>query len=105
MGDTSVMRVRVEVDERDVARIKQGQKAYASADAFGDRRFTGVVSKLEQSMTPKRTRTGDPSEPIDRSVLEVLLTLDEAGGLYSGLRVDAFIQADPPPVRVGKRTE
>ena len=105
MGDTSVMRVRVEVDERDVARIKKGQKAYARADAFGDRRFSGVVSKLEQSMTPKRTRTGDPSEPIDRSVLEVLLTLDEAGGLYSGLRVDAFIQADPPPVRVEKRTE
>ncbi len=99
MGDTTVMRVRVEVDERDVARIKKGQKAYVSADAFGRRRFAGVVSKLEQSMTPKRTRTGDPSEPIDRSVLEVLLTLEDPGGLYSGLRVDAFIQADPPPAQ------
>lgn len=99
MGDTSVMQVRVEVDERDVARVREGQKAYVSADAFGDKRFAGVVSAREQSMTPKRIRTGDPSEPIDRSVLEVLLTLESPAGLFSGLRVDAFVQAGPAPVR------
>ena len=99
MGDTSTMRVRVEVDERDVARVREGQKAYVSADAFGDKRFAGVVTSLEQSMTPKRIRTGSPSEPIDRSVLEVLLTLESSAGLFSGLRVDAFVQADPAPMR------
>ncbi len=98
VGDTSAMKVRVEVDERDIARVARGQKAYVSADAFGDKRFSGHVSSMELSMTPKRTRSGDPSEPVDRSVLEVLVTLDAPEGLYSGLRVDSFIATDSSPM-------
>ena len=47
-------------------------------------------------MTPKRTRSGDPSEPVDRSVQEVIVTLDNPGPLYSGMRVDVYIETGSP---------
>ncbi len=99
MGDTSTLNVRVEVDERDVARIRMGQRAVVRADAFGEEKFPGTVTRLELSMTPKRLRSGDPAEPVDRSVLEVLVTLDAPGPFYSGMRVDAFIEALEPSGR------
>ncbi len=96
MGDTSVLNVRAEIDERDAGRVRQGQKAFVVTEAFSGRTFPGQVSRMELSMTPKRTRSGDPSEPVDRSVLEVLITLDEPGPLYSGMRVDVYIQTGGP---------
>ncbi len=96
MGDTSVMNVRAEVDERDVGRVQPGQKAYVTATAFDGRKFQGKVSRIELSMTHKRTRSGDPSEPVDRSVLEVLVTLDAPGPLFSGQRVDVYIDGSAP---------
>jgi len=96
VGDISTLNVRVEVDERDVGKVKLGQNAFVAADAFGDTKFNGKVSRLELSMTPKKTRSGDPSEPVDRSVLEVLVTLDAPGPFVSGMRVDVYIETTAP---------
>lgn len=95
MGDISVLNVRAEVDERDVGRVMAGQKAFVAAAAFAGRAFPGVVLRLERSMTPKKNRSGDPSEPVDRSVLEALVRLDEPGPLLCGLRVDVYIETAP----------
>src|SRR6516164_6993857 len=43
LGDTTALRVRVDVDEDDVARIRVGDLGYVTADAFGGRRFGGRV--------------------------------------------------------------
>src|SRR5262249_2205138 len=43
IGDRSALRVRVDVDETDVNRVKVGQKAYVTADAFGQQKFWGHV--------------------------------------------------------------
>ncbi len=96
MGDISALNVRAEVDERDAGRVRAGQKAFVAAPAFADRIFAGSVLRLERSMTPKKNRSGDPSEPVDRSVLETLIRLDEPGPLISGMRVDAYIETGPP---------
>lgn len=93
VGNIASLNVRAEVDERDIARIGVGQEAFVRADAFGNQRFAGKVRRVVLSLTPKRLRTGNPSEPVDRSVLEVLIALDTPGPLVSGLRVDAYINA------------
>ncbi|WP_353117805.1 HlyD family efflux transporter periplasmic adaptor subunit [Nitratidesulfovibrio sp.] len=98
IGDVSSLNVRVEVDERDIGRVLLGQSAYVMADAFGSSRFQGKVTRIVLSLTPKRLRTGNPAEPVDRSVLEVLVTLDAPGPLLSGLRMDAHIDASAVPL-------
>jgi HlyD family secretion protein len=94
IGNISRLRVRAEVDELDVNRVRPGQRAYVRADAFGDRRFPGVVSEVGQSLGKKQIRTEHPEERVDAKVLEVLVVLDEFDGLRPRLRVDVFIEGD-----------
>jgi HlyD family secretion protein len=90
-GDNSRLRVRVDVDETDVARIALGQRAYFTARAFGQQRFWGTVTLLGQSLGKKNIDTGDPAEKTDTKVLETLVDLDGHPPLPSGLRVDSFL--------------
>jgi HlyD family secretion protein len=91
LANDSVRRVRVDVDEADVARIALGQAAYVTADAFGDRRFPGRVVRVGQSLGRKNVRTDEPAERVDTKVLETLVELEAGHELPLGLRVQAFI--------------
>lgn len=91
MADDRVRRVRVDVDENDVARIAVGDAAYVTADAFGDRRFTGKVVRVGQLLGRKNVRTDEPTERVDTKVLETLVELEDGHELPLGLRVQAFI--------------
>jgi len=77
LADLSRLRVRAEVDERDLGRLRAGQAAWVQADAFPDKQFTGRVASFGSLMGRKQVRTGDPAEKSDRDVLEVLIDLDE----------------------------
>ena len=96
VGDTNVLRVRVDVDETDVNRVRVGQKAYVTADAFGDQKFWGKVVRIGNQLGPKNVRTDEPTEKVDKKILETLVELDHAPQLRDGLRVDAYIVADDP---------
>jgi HlyD family secretion protein len=91
MADDRVRRVRVDVDEADVGRIAVGQAAYVSADAFGERRFSGRVIRIGQLLGRKNVRTDEPTERVDTKVLETLVELEDGRELPLGLRVQAFI--------------
>jgi ABC exporter DevB family membrane fusion protein len=91
IADTSVLRVRVDVDETDVAKIREGQKAYVMADAYGDKKFTGRVVRIGQVLGKKNIRTDEPKERVDTKILEALIELDAGQTLPTGLRVDAYI--------------
>lgn len=92
MADDRVRRVRIDVDEADVGRIAVGQSAYVTADAFGDRRFTGRVVRVSQLLGRKNVRTDEPTERVDTKVLETLVELEDGRELPLGLRVQAFIE-------------
>jgi HlyD family secretion protein len=94
VGDKSVLHVRVEVDETDVSRVRLGQRAYVTADAFGARKFWGRLIRVGQQLGRKNIRTDEPTEHVDAKILETLLELEPAPELPVGLRVDAFILAD-----------
>jgi HlyD family secretion protein len=92
MADDSVLRVRVDVDETDVARVAVGERAWFTADAFGDRKFPGHVVRVGEELGRKRVRTDEPTERIDTKILETLVELDGHPPLPVGLRVDSYIQ-------------
>jgi HlyD family secretion protein len=97
IGDTEVLRVRVDVDESDVNKVRVGQKAYVTADAFGRQKFSGRVVHIGELLGPKTIRTDEPTERVDRKFLEALVELDPGAQLPMGLRVDTFIMAGGEP--------
>jgi HlyD family secretion protein len=94
VGDKGVLRVRMDVDETDVNKVRVGQKAYATADAYGDQKFWGHVVRVGEQLGPKNVRTDEPTERVDRKILETLVELDQGSDLPVGLRVDTYIVGD-----------
>lgn len=95
MGDTSVLRVRMDVDERDVARVAMRRAAFATSTAFPGKRFNGKVVEVGKRMGRKNIRTDDPVERIDTKILEVVIQLDDKDTLVPGLRVVGYIATQP----------
>ncbi len=92
IADVSALRVRVDLDERDVAKIRENQTAFVTADAYGAQKFYGRVVKIGQILGRKNFRTDRPTEKVDTKILEVLIELDANQKLPLGLRVDSFIE-------------
>lgn len=88
MADLNTLEVRAEIDEADVAAIASGQAAYATADAFGDRRFPVHVGRVTRELGRKTVRDDDPRARVDTRVLEVIATFDSPPSeLPIGLRM------------------
>ena len=102
IGDRKTLRVRVDVDETDVAKVNPGQRAYVTADAFGQKKFWGRVVRVGQQLGPKNVRTDEPTEKVDTKILETLVELDAGTKLPDGLRVDAFILPDAGEVAANR---
>ena len=91
MADDSVLRVRLDVDETDVAKLQVGQKAYVTAEAFGQKKFEGRVIRVGRILGKKNVRTDEPTEHVDTKILETLVELEPGQKLPLGLRVDSYI--------------
>jgi HlyD family secretion protein len=88
LADTSRLRVRAEVDERDVGRVFPGQRVVVRVEGWEGPGVPGRVERLGMQMGRKTVKTGDPAEKSDRDILEVLVDLDrEEPRLVVGLRV------------------
>ncbi len=92
LGDTRKLRVRMDVDERDIGKLKMGQGAFVHLNAYPGKRFPGKVVEIGRRMGRKNIRTDDPVERIDTKILEVLLELEPAEGLMPGLRVLSYVE-------------
>lgn len=95
LGDTRTLRVRMDVEERDVSKLVVGAPAFVTADAFPGRRFPGKVLEIGKRMGRKNLRTDDPAERIDTKILEVRVELDDSKDLVPGLRVMSYLSARP----------
>jgi len=91
VGDNRVLRVRVEVDETEVSKVRVGQSAYVTADAYGAQKFWGHVVRVGQELGRKNVRTDEPTERVDTKILETLVELNPGASIPVGLRVDGFI--------------
>lgn len=93
IGDLSALRVRAELEERDLAKVRVGQIVVVRTDAFPGREFAGRVASLAQVVAPARM-AARPRRPTDHDTLEVVIDLDPGTALIPGLRVDVYFKAD-----------
>jgi HlyD family secretion protein len=93
LGDVSALRVRAEVDERDIEKIKVGQSAVVRAAAFRGREITGKVAFIAPLVEAGRNTLGQRNM-TDVDVAEVRIDLSEPGPLAVGMKVDVYFQQD-----------
>src|SRR5260370_1143418 len=91
MADDSVLRVRLDVDESDVSKLRVGQRAYVTAEAYGTHKFWGRVIRVGHILGKKNVRAYEPSEHVDTKILETLVELDAGQQLQLGLRVHSYV--------------
>jgi multidrug resistance efflux pump len=94
LADLSVLRVRVDVDERDISKIRIGQRAWFTADTFGKKKFWGRVVRVGQILGQKNIRSDEPTERVDQKILETLIELEPGSGLPIGLRVNSHLMVE-----------
>jgi HlyD family secretion protein len=92
LGDLTGLRVRAEVDERDVSKIKLGGKAVVRTDAFRGREFAGKVISIAPLVQPARINSPGSRNLSDFSVTDVLIELSDPGPLLVGMKVDVYFQ-------------
>jgi HlyD family secretion protein len=91
MGDAAV-RVRAEVDEHDVAKIKIGQRVFVKNTAYPGQEFEGKVAEIAPSLALPRMGSRGARRATDVEVMEVLVDMDGTVPLMPGMRVDAFFR-------------
>lgn len=85
MADLGRVRVRALFNETDIGQVRPGQTASVTVDAFPDRRFQGVVEKIEPSATIQQNVTMFP----------VLVTLDNSESLLKpGMNGEVAVLVD-----------
>ena len=89
-GNLTTLKVRAEVEERDINKIRVGQGVVVRADAYPDREFKGTVTSIASALGSAQIASRGPRRPNDVDVLEVIVTLDSGSSLVTGLRVDVF---------------
>ncbi len=85
MADLSKVRVRALVNETDIGKVKPGQTATVTVDAFPDRPFIGTVEKIEPQATIQQSVTMFP----------VLISIDnQARLLMPGMNGEVSIEVE-----------
>jgi multidrug resistance efflux pump len=94
VADLSILEVRAEIDEADVSSIAVGKPAYATADAYGDRKFPVRITQITRELGRKTVRDDDPRARVDTRVLEVIARFDAAPSepLPLGLRMYVHVE-------------
>ena len=93
IGDMSVVRLKAEVDEYDVSKIKIGGKVAVKSNAYPNREFTGHVTALAPTLSSPKFALRGARRPTDVEVLEVTVELDGKNNpLLPGMRADAFFK-------------
>lgn len=93
LGDTSRLRVRVDVDENDAWRVRPGVAARANLRGNPELAAPLEFVRVEPLVVPKQSLTGFGSERVDTRVLRVVFEMPRPQfPVYVGQLVDVRIQ-------------
>jgi HlyD family secretion protein len=98
LGDVARLHVRVDIDEFDIPRFRQGLPAVAVPRGSLQQRYPLEFVRVEPFVIPKKSLTGETTERVDTRVLQVIYACDPAGlpPLFVGQQVEVFIDAVRP---------
>jgi multidrug resistance efflux pump len=92
LGDISTYHVRVDIDERDIARFRRGAPAKAYPRGETAHEMTMRFVRVEPLVVPKKSLTGENTERVDTRVLQVLYAIERSERpVYVGQQLDVFI--------------
>ncbi|MBI3829373.1 MAG: biotin/lipoyl-binding protein [Planctomycetes bacterium] len=94
LGNLNDLHVRVDIDEFDAPRFKNGAKATAFLKGATKAPIPLEFVRVEPFVIPKRALTNSQHELVDTRVLQVIYrVVDAKTPLYVGQQVDVFIDA------------
>jgi len=95
LGDINTYHVRVDIDERDIARFRRGAPARAYPRGETAHEMTMRFMRVEPFVVPKKALTGENTERVDTRVLQVLYAIERSEHpVYVGQQLDVFIDTD-----------
>ena len=99
LGEVDRLHVRVDIDENDLPRFRQGVPGVATLKGRTDPEFPLEYVRVEPYVIPKRSLTGDNSERVDTRVLQVIYALPEKTPtkVYVGQQMDVFLDVGEAP--------
>src|SRR5499425_244062 len=93
LGSVSPLHVRVDVDEHDALRVREGAPAVGSPRGNGALKIPLQFVRFEPYVIPKKSLTGDSTERVDTRVLQVIYRVkDQNAHLYVGQQMDVYIE-------------
>lgn len=99
LGDISTYHVRVDIDERDIARFQRGTPAQAFPRGQTTHAIAMHFKRVEPFVVPKQSLTGENTERVDTRVLQVLYAIEtdtlKTEPVYVGQQLDVFIDVGP----------
>lgn len=106
LGDLSTYHVRVDIDERDIARFPPGAPARAYPRGETAHEMTMRFVRVEPFVVPKTALTGENTERVDTRVLRVLYAIERAEhSVYVGQQLDVFIDGNNAVVDAARPVE
>jgi len=99
LGNVDRLCVRVDVDENDAWRVRNGAPATGNLRGNKDIQTQLEFVRFEPYVVPKKSLTGDSSERVDTRVLQVIYGFERGElPIYVGQQMDVFIDAAEPNV-------
>jgi len=93
LGNLDLLHIRVDIDENDAWRFKQGARAVASLRGNRDLKADVFFVRVEPYVTPKTSLTGSSTERVDTRVLQIIYGFDRnLLPVYVGQQMDVFIE-------------
>jgi HlyD family secretion protein len=92
MGDMSQTRVRAEVDEHDVPKVKLGQSVFVRSNSHPGKEFEGKIAELAPSLALPKMGSRGARRALDVEVMEVVIDLEGSVPLLPGMRTDVFFR-------------
>lgn len=93
LGNINPMHIRVDIDENDAWRFKEGAKAIAFVRGNPAIKADLAFVRIEPYVRPKRSLTGDSAERVDTRVLQIIYAFDPTDKpIYVGQQMDVYIE-------------
>jgi multidrug resistance efflux pump len=95
MGRTDPMHVRIDIDEADISRYRQGARATASLRGDAARKLQLSFVRAEPLVVPKRALSGLTTERVDTRVMQLIYAIvDDGAAIRPGQQIDVLIEVD-----------